>query len=78
MADSAVIGFYANARTSFSPFEVYGASVSQASALGAALVVHRHWNTGDLPSNVVELKCYSPLKENNFFLETWNRYGRNQ
>ena len=48
----------------FPLFEVYGASVSQASALGAALVVHRHWNTRALPSIFVHLKCYSPAKEN--------------
>jgi len=47
----------------FPGFEVCGASVSQASALGAALVVHRHWNTTDLPANLVDFKYYSSAKE---------------
>ena len=38
--------------------EVYAASVAQASALGAALAIHSHWNNGPLPKHCVALKGY--------------------
>ena len=43
----------------FPNIEVYAASVAQASALGAALVIHQHWNNKPLPSNIIEMKLYS-------------------
>jgi sugar (pentulose or hexulose) kinase len=43
----------------FPHIEVYAASVAQASALGAALVIHQHWNGKPLPSNIIEMKLYS-------------------
>ena len=43
----------------FPNIEVYAASVAQASALGAALVIHQHWNGKPLPSNIIEMKLYS-------------------
>jgi sugar (pentulose or hexulose) kinase len=39
--------------------EVYAASVAQATALGAALAIHEHWNKGPLPSDIIELKHYT-------------------
>ncbi|MBC7902528.1 MAG: carbohydrate kinase [Gemmatimonadaceae bacterium] len=39
--------------------EVYAASVAQASAIGAALAVHRYWNPRPIPENLIELKYYS-------------------
>ncbi len=42
--------------------EVFAASVSQASAIGAALAIHKHWNTQMLPGNLVELKYYAMPK----------------
>jgi sugar (pentulose or hexulose) kinase len=42
--------------------EVFAASVSQASAIGAALAIHKHWNTQMLPGNLVELKYYAISK----------------
>ncbi|MBC7902094.1 MAG: carbohydrate kinase [Gemmatimonadaceae bacterium] len=39
--------------------EVYAASVAQASAIGAALAVHRYWNPKPIPENLIELKYYS-------------------
>ena len=39
-------------------YEVYAASVSQATALGAALSIHQHWNTQSLPENLIEVKRY--------------------
>jgi predicted protein tyrosine phosphatase len=38
--------------------EVYAASLAQASALGAALGIHRHWNPESLPEDLPELKRY--------------------
>lgn len=43
----------------FPNIEVYAASVAQASALGAALVIHQHWNSKPLPSNIIDMKLYS-------------------
>ncbi len=43
----------------FPTIEVYAASVAQASALGAALVIHQHWNSKPLPSNIIDVKLYS-------------------
>ena len=43
----------------FPAIEVYAASVAQASALGAALVFHQHWNSKPLPSDIIDMKLYS-------------------
>ncbi len=43
----------------FPEMEVYAASLAQASALGAALSIHHHWNVDALPGNLLELKRYS-------------------
>ncbi len=43
----------------FPDIEVYAASVAQASALGAALATHQHWNSHPLPGDCVELKKYT-------------------
>ncbi|MFD2934321.1 FGGY-family carbohydrate kinase [Spirosoma flavum] len=43
----------------FPDIEVYAASVAQASALGAALAIHHHWNPHPLPIDCVELKKYT-------------------
>lgn len=43
----------------FPDLEVYAATVPQASALGAALVLHKHWNTQSLPTDIIDLKLYS-------------------
>jgi sugar (pentulose or hexulose) kinase len=42
----------------FPHIEVYAASVAQATAVGAALAIHRHWNNRTLPADLVELKYY--------------------
>jgi sugar (pentulose or hexulose) kinase len=44
--------------------EIYAASIPQASALGAALCFHNHWNRNALPSNLIELKRYSSQRSN--------------
>lgn len=38
--------------------EVYAASMAQASALGAALAVHKHWNRQTPSAELIELKLY--------------------
>lgn len=43
----------------FHGIEIFAASVAQASALGAALVMHEHWNQKVLPTDIIELKYYS-------------------
>ncbi len=39
--------------------EVYAASVAQASALGAAMAIHPHWNKKPLPTNIIHLERYA-------------------
>jgi sugar (pentulose or hexulose) kinase len=43
----------------FPAVEVFAASVSQATAIGAALAIHPHWNSKPVPGDMVELKYYS-------------------
>lgn len=43
----------------FPQIEVYAASMAQATALGAAVAIHQHWNTKALPNDIIELKYYS-------------------
>jgi len=47
----------------FAGIEVYAASTPQASALGAALAIHSHWNSNELPANLIALKLYSAVQE---------------
>ncbi len=46
----------------FQHMEVYAATVAQASALGAALAIHSHWNHHPLPPDILELKYYAVRK----------------
>lgn len=39
--------------------EVFAASMAQATAVGTALTIHRHWNTKPLPNDIIELKYYA-------------------
>ena len=43
----------------FPHFEVYAASVAQATAIGAALAIHKYWNNKPLPADMIELKYYA-------------------
>ncbi|TYR38047.1 carbohydrate kinase [Sphingobacterium phlebotomi] len=45
------------ART-FGNIEIYAASMAQATAIGAALVIHDQWNTQPVPSDIIELRYY--------------------
>lgn len=43
----------------FPDLEVYAASMAQATALGAALAVHKSWNKKRLPNTLIKLQYYS-------------------
>lgn len=45
----------------FPEMEVFAAHMAQATAVGAALAVHKAWNTKALPNDIIELKYYSSL-----------------
>lgn len=42
----------------FPGIETFTASVTQATAIGAALAIHKHWNTRPLPTDIIDLKYY--------------------
>ena len=46
--------------------EVYAASMAQATALGAALVIHQEWNPKPIPADLIKLKYYSTTKTARF------------
>jgi sugar (pentulose or hexulose) kinase len=47
----------------FPAIEVYAASMAQATAMGAAVALHKHWNSKPLPTDMISLKLYvSPKK----------------
>jgi sugar (pentulose or hexulose) kinase len=43
----------------FPDLEVYAATVPQASAIGAAMAIHQHWNTKPMPVDIINLQLYS-------------------
>ncbi len=45
----------------FPGMEVYAATLSQASAIGAAMAIHTSWNTMAIPEQIISLKKYYPL-----------------
>jgi sugar (pentulose or hexulose) kinase len=45
--------------TAFPGMEVFAASMSQATAMGTALALHRTWNKKSLPNDIIELKYYA-------------------
>ncbi len=47
----------------FPDIELFAASVAQASALGAALAIHKHWNSKHIPNDIIELKYYADSKK---------------
>lgn len=46
----------------FQGIEVFAASMAQATAAGAALAIHKAWNTRVLPNDIIELKYYSVIQ----------------
>jgi sugar (pentulose or hexulose) kinase len=47
--------------TSFPDLEVFAATIAEASALGAALVIHKHWNSTAIADDIISLKRYLPV-----------------
>jgi len=45
--------------SAYPEFEIYAASIAQASALGAALAVHPYWSKKSPPADLIELKYYT-------------------
>ncbi|HEY0680264.1 MAG TPA: FGGY family carbohydrate kinase [Chitinophagaceae bacterium] len=45
----------------FPNMEIYAASVAQATALGAALSIHKSWNKKPLPNDMIQLQYYGSL-----------------
>jgi hypothetical protein len=43
----------------FPEMEVYAASVSQATSIGAALAIHDRWNKTPIPADMIDLKYYT-------------------
>lgn len=43
----------------FPEIEVYAAAMAQATALGTAIAIHKHWNTKPLANDIIALKFYS-------------------
>jgi sugar (pentulose or hexulose) kinase len=41
--------------------EVYASEIAQASAIGAAICLHGHWNPDKLPDNIIHTKRYLPV-----------------
>lgn len=42
----------------FPDIEVFAASIPQATAIGAAMAIHEHWNSHPRPGDIIELKYY--------------------
>jgi len=42
----------------FPDIEIFAASIPQATAIGAALAIHGHWNSRSRPGDIIELKYY--------------------
>ena len=38
--------------------KVFAATLSQASSLGAAMAIHEHWNSKNIPQQLIQLKQY--------------------
>lgn len=43
----------------FPKMEVFAASMAQATAIGTALAIHDHWNSKQMPNDIIELKYYA-------------------
>ena len=47
----------------FPQLEIFAASVAQATALGAALAIHKQWNAKPVPGDLIELKYFAVSKD---------------
>lgn len=43
--------------------EIFAATVSQATAIGAALAIHKHWNPHPVAADMIELKLYATAQK---------------
>ena len=43
--------------------EIFAASVSQATAIGAALAIHKYWNSKAVPGDMIDLKFYTAAEK---------------
>lgn len=57
--------------THFPQLNIYAASMAQATAIGAALAIHHHWNAKPLPDNLITTQLYTTT-ESNVSAETRN------
>lgn len=48
---------------SFPETEVFAASIAQATAMGAAIAIHKRWNRQPLPGDIIDLKYYAVSPE---------------
>ena len=48
--------FLQGLKAAFPQINIFTAELAQASALGAALVIHDHWNSDELPTNLIALR----------------------
>ncbi|MEO5910622.1 MAG: FGGY family carbohydrate kinase [Pelobium sp.] len=54
-------GIYMNLLAmAFPDTEVYAASMAQATAMGAAVAIHKYWNKQQLPTDMITLKLFVP------------------
>jgi sugar (pentulose or hexulose) kinase len=44
-------------------YEVFAASMAQATAIGTALAIHKSWNPNDIPGDIIELRYHSPARD---------------
>lgn len=47
----------------FPKMEVFGATIAQSTAMGAALVIHKKWNKLPVPRDIIDLKYYARPQE---------------
>ncbi len=50
----------------FHGIEVYAASMPQSTALGAALSIHKEWNDGSIPQDIIHLNYYASKSNTHF------------
>ena len=44
--------------SAFPLFEVFATHIAQASAVGAAMAIHKQWNSLAVPTDIIELKYF--------------------
>jgi sugar (pentulose or hexulose) kinase len=52
--------------SAFPEMEVYATSMAQATAMGAALVIHKAWNKNSVPNDIISLENYSVVRKSVF------------